>query len=378
MKFNQQRVAILSPGVWQLREAIREITGLEPVRWMPPFQRPDFGCVVGWGLKPSANRARELSQKTDASYIALEDGFIRSIEPGPEQPPLSLVIDRIGVHYDATCSSELEALITRSAYNFDETRLQRAIRGMTSLRENAVSKFNHAPYLTETELGLDPARRAGRVLVIDQTAGDSAIGYGHANATSFIRMLKAARTENRGAEIVVKLHPEVVSGRKKGHLAHVRNDENTKVLRQNVNPWSLIEAVDKVYVVTSQVGVEAILAEREVVCFGAPFYAGWGLTDDRICIERRQAKPTREQLFAAIYFDYSRYVSPTVCREITFEKAVQWIITNQDDANRGPRKRSRKRDIIGRWIRDRFNQQASPRKPTSSLVTVGRSQPILK
>lgn len=359
MELSQQRVAILSPGVWQLREAIREITGLEPVRWMPPFQRPHFGCVVGWGLKPTANRARQLSKKSDASYIALEDGFIRSIEPGPDQPPLSLVVDRMGVHYDATAISELEVLITRSTYNYDESRLTRAARGVQLLRKHAVSKFNHAPYMSETELGLDPARRAGRVLVIDQTAGDAAIGFGHATSTSFVRMLKAARTENRGAEIVVKLHPEVVSGRKRGHLAHVRDDANTTVLRDNVNPWSLIEAVDKVYVVTSQVGLEAILAEREVVCFGAPFYAGWGLTDDRIAVERRSTTPTREQLFAAIYFDYSRYVSPSVCREISFEEAVDWIVTNQDRRSRGPRGLPlSRRKQLGGWFKRQVGLKA--------------------
>lgn len=350
MNHGLQRVAILSPGVWQLRDAIREITGFEPVRWLPPFQRPDFGCVVGWGLKPTSTRARELSIKSDASYIALEDGFIRSIHPGAEQPPLSLVIDRLGVHYDATSPSELESLITRSSYNFDETRLERAKNGLERMRAHAISKFNHAPWLSEEQMGLDPARRAGRVLVIDQTAGDSSISYGLASASSFSDMLTAARSENPGAEIVVKLHPEVVAGRKQGHLAWVADDEDTKVIRNNANPWSLIEAVDKVYVVTSQVGLEALLAERQVVCFGAPFYAGWGLTDDRVAIARRTARPSREQMFAAIYFDYSRYISPLTCREIGFEQALEWIIGECRDNAAGKVLRMRKRDQLSNWF----------------------------
>ena len=142
-------------------------------------------------------------------------------------------------------------------------------------------------------------------------------------------MLDAARRENEGAEVVVKLHPEVVAGRKEGHLAHIDDDGDTRVLRENVNPWSLIEVVDKVYVVTSQMGLEALLGDRQVVCFGAPFYAGWGLTDDRVQITRRAARPSLEQLFAAIYFDYSRYISPTTCREMTFEDAVDWIVSRK-------------------------------------------------
>jgi capsular polysaccharide export protein len=326
MNEQMQRVAILSAGVWQLRDAIHEITGFEPVRWLPPFQRPAFGCVVGWGLKPTSTRARELSIKTDASYIALEDGFIRSVEPGPDEPPLSLVVDRLGVHYDASAVSELEVLITRSAYNQDKARLIRAADGIARLRAQMISKYNHAPCRSETALRLDPSRRHGRVLVIDQTRGDSSIAYGKATAAVFERMLAAARAENPGAEIVVKLHPEVVSGRKKGHLGHVADDADTRVMRDNVNPWVLIEGVDRIYVVTSQMGLEGVMAGREVVCFGAPFYAGWGLTDDRVAIPRRTARPTVEQLFAAIYFDYSRYISPETCREISFEEAVAWLI----------------------------------------------------
>ena len=344
-----QRVAILSAGVWQLRDAIREITGFEPVRWLPPFQRPEFGCVVGWGLKPTSTRARELSIKSDASYIALEDGFIRSIEPGPDEPPLSLVVDRLGVHYDASAPSELEVLIMRSAYNNDEARRRRAASGVERLRSNEISKFNHAPSLNETALGLDPRRREGRVLVIDQTRGDSSITYGCATAASFERMLAAARSENPGAEIVVKLHPEVVSGRKKGHLADVVDDKDTRVVRDNVNPWSLIEAVDKVYVVTSQMGLEGLLARREVVCFGAPFYAGWGLTDDRVAILRRKARPSLEQLFAAIYFDYSRYISPETCREISFEAAVDWLILRKSESSRQRQARWLKRVARSVW-----------------------------
>ena len=168
-------------------------------------------------------------------------------------------------------------------------------------------------------------------------------------------MFDAACVENPGAEIVVKLHPEVVSGRKQGHLAHIRDNADIKVVRDNVNPWSLIEAVDKVYVVTSQVGLEALLAERKVVCFGAPFYAGWGLTDDRVKLDRRHARPTREQLFAAIYFDYSRYVSPVTCHEISFEEAVGWIVNEQRQTLGAKATPTNTSNRIARWLKKRIN-----------------------
>ena len=135
-------------------------------------------------------------------------------------------------HYDSGSPSELEVLITRSAYNRNEARFKRARSALRRLREHRISKFNHALSRTERELGLDPSRRAGRVLVIDQTRGDSSIMYGKASGASFTQMLAAARRENVGAEIIVKLHPEVVSGRKAGHLA----DVDTRVLRETSIP----------------------------------------------------------------------------------------------------------------------------------------------
>ena len=116
MSATADKIAILSPGVWQLRQAIEEITGYEPVRWRS-FKQQNFGCVVGWGLKATSRRARELAARTDKNYLALEDGFIRSIQPGPSEPPLSLIVDRSGVHYDSDSKSDLEELTARSADN---------------------------------------------------------------------------------------------------------------------------------------------------------------------------------------------------------------------------------------------------------------------
>jgi capsular polysaccharide export protein len=341
VKSEQQKIAILSSGIWELRDAIREITRMEPVRWMPPLRQPKFGCVAGWGLKSTTRRARSLASKRDVSFLALEDGFIRSILPGSENAPVSLVADRTGVHYDATASSDLEQLVAASALNHDPERLSRAARGLALLRSKAISKYNHAPHYTAAELGLTNARRRGRVLVVDQTRGDSSIKYGLASSETFRRMLEAAKQENPGADILVKLHPEVVAGRKKGHFVGLR-DQGLHLIEHDVNPWSLIELVDKVYVVTSQLGFEALMAGKQVVCFGVPFYAGWGLTDDRQAVERRRARPTIEQLFAAVYFDYSRYISPESKREISFEQAVALIEEQRNAYRSGQLRRARR------------------------------------
>jgi capsular polysaccharide export protein len=127
--------------------------------------------------------------------------------------------------------------------------------------------------------------------VIDQTAGDMSVTLGGACAESFMAMLRAARAENPQATIYVKTHPEVSSGRKGGYLTQVQDDERTVVLRQAINPLSLIEQMDRVYVVTSTMGFEALLAGKPVTVFGMPWYAGWG--SDRRPAELPAASPGR-------------------------------------------------------------------------------------
>src|SRR3546814_19135396 len=68
--------------------------------------------------------------------------------------------------------------------------------------------------------------------------------------------------------------------------------------------------MDHVYVVTSTMGFEALLAGKPVTCFGLPWYAGWGPTDDRQICNRRAATRSIDELFAAAYFHYTRYIVP--------------------------------------------------------------------
>jgi capsular polysaccharide export protein len=329
-----EQIAVLSPGVWKIRNVVKLLTGCEPVRWMPPLRKPQFGCVAGWGFKHTSQKARHLALRNGVMYIAFEDGFVRSIAPGANHKPISFVVDRSGVYYNAAAPSDLERHIIQRASCTDRTAVSRARAGMHLLRSNKLSKYNHAPHLTKAQMGLDQASNRRRILVVDQTFDDASVTFGLADSTSFNCMLDAAISENSDAEIIIKLHPEVICGRKKGYLAGLA-DDRVNMIYHDVNPWSLIEIVDKVYVVTSQLGLEAIMANRVVVCFGAPFYSGWGLTDDRVRVIRSaNVLPTPEQLFAAVYFDYARYVCHESNTEVTFESAMASLLCSLSSTNR--------------------------------------------
>ncbi len=69
------------------------------------------------------------------------------------------------------------------------------------------------------------------------------------------------------AEIWVKVHPDVLEGKKTGYFADLRATQRVRLIAENVSPQSLLRHVSRVYVVTSQYGFEALLAGKPVTCF---------------------------------------------------------------------------------------------------------------
>jgi hypothetical protein len=64
----------------------------------------------------------------------------------------------------------------------------------------------------------------------------------------------------------------------------------------------------------------------KVTAYGCPFYAGWGLTDDRQPNPRRGRRLSIEALFAGAYLLYPRYFDPRTGREVSFEETVERIL----------------------------------------------------
>jgi capsular polysaccharide export protein len=106
------------------------------------------------------------------------------------------------------------------------------------------------------------------------------------------------------------------------------------VLRQAINPLSLIEQMDRVYVVTSTMGFEALLAGKPVKVFGMPWYAGWGVTDDRQTCARRTRTRSVDELFAAAYFHYTRYLNPVTHQRGTIFDVIDCLVLQRDTADR--------------------------------------------
>ncbi len=297
-----------------------------------PWRERRPAVVVGWGRKTNTRPARTFATRQALRYLTLEDGFLRSVGLGVDgAPAYSVVIDDIGIYYDARQPSRLEQILNGHAVAplpgghtrvdlDDPAVLARARRCIDAIVAARLSKYNVSP-----DRELPPTDRP-RVLVVDQTAGDLAIDHGLASGASFRTMLGTARQENPDAEILIKTHPDVLSGKKRGHFTPADTDSRTRLLTGDINPVHLLQQVNRVYVVTSQLGLEALLTGRPVTCFGAPFYSGWGLTDDRCPVARRQQQRSLEQVFAAAYLDYARYLDPDTGQPCEIERVIEHLV----------------------------------------------------
>ena len=315
-------------------------TGLLRNRLLPVFLNGPVGIAasflgreddvqIGWGRKPSGRRACKRAAVRGQRFLLLEDGFLRSLHPGRRSPSCSLVVDDLGIYYDATQPSRLEALIARPLI---ASELARAHRLIHRWREAGVSKYNYAPM----PAALPPQPY---VLVVDQTANDASVQYGQADAKSFSRMLDEAIARYPDCCVVVKEHPEVKLGRKRGYLTSLLDSGGyTQVLRlrDDVHVVPLLKQATAVFTVTSQVGFEALLYGLPVHTFGMPFYAGWGLTEDALPPPSRRKPVPLEQLAFAALVRYTRYVLPHTGDRCEAEDAIEHVEMQRRLAMRFP------------------------------------------
>lgn len=260
--------------------------------------------VVVWGYSPYAPRGETVVEATDAHLVRVEDAFLRSLHPGRSgEAPLGLVIDRRGIYFDATKPSDLEHILATTT--FDDTALLNRARDVTARIADAhLSKYS----ASDPDL---PAPAPGYVLLIDQTRGDASITLGQATVDSFAEALTWAREDHPDAHIVIKTHPETRDGHRPGHFSADKLPPNVSLDDRPISLWRMFEGARAVYTVTSQAGFEAILAGHRPVTFGVPFYAGWGLTDDRRPTPaRRQRTLTRAQLVAGALLLYPTWYDP--------------------------------------------------------------------
>ena len=344
-----------------------------------PGRRRDVDALLAWGRRPSARRVERLAQRWQLPVWHLEDGLLRSLAKGRDHPPLALLVDDLGVHFDATRPSRLEQRIAAPLAP-EQRRRARQIRQLwCDLR---LSKLNPAQE--------SPAPDQPFVLVVDQSAGDRSIALGQAGPQRFQQMLQEALRDHPDCTVVVKVHPDVIRGRARGHF-HRRDLQHPRIqlCADGLHPAALLEQATAVYVVTSQMGFEALLWGKPVHCFGMPFYAGWGLTSDRLpAPSRRRPGIELEAVVHAALVAGTRCVDPHQHRPCSIEELMQAIGLQRQHQAGGPtrveafgftpwKQPSLRRFLAGRAVRFRWARSLPGRRAEAVAVWGRRARPRL-
>lgn len=264
--------------------------------------------VLIWAGK-ATDKVVEQCTKLGVPLIRMEDGFLRSVGLGVDYHyPFSLALDDCGIYYDPARPSRMTHILAEIKQHPDLPRLlERSDKLLNLIVENGLSKYN-TPSDPEVVKKLQKLpRNKPVVLVPGQVDGDASVKRGGGLIQSNEQLLKAVRKNCPKALIVYKVHPDVVSGMKKGRISNETQKACTDLILTSGSLNDYWPYVDEVHTLTSLSGFEALLRGKRVVTYGKPFYAGWGLTTDEAFESQRKSVLTLKELIAGVMILYPNY-----------------------------------------------------------------------
>ncbi len=262
----------------------------------------DSSAIFIWGKK-EFKEVEEYALKHEVPIYRVEDGFIRSIALGSDlTQPYSLVADKRGIYFDPSQESDLEHILNFHTFTSQEIKRARIIRDY--IVKCKLSKYNSCK---TQKLDIPKDKRV--VFVPGQVEDDASIRFGGGGMTN-IELLKKVRLNSKDSYIIFKPHPDVVAKNRIGEVARKEALKYCDLVVENISIDSILYYADEVHTITSLVGFEALLRGKRVYTYGMPFYAGWGLTEDFLSCSRRKRRLSLDELTAAAYILYPRYIDP--------------------------------------------------------------------
>ena len=233
------------------------------------------------------------------------------------------MFDAQDMYFNARSPTDLEDILRTYDFAKNPDLLVRARNAIDLILSIGLSKYNAAPP-ADIEQVYGP-KTGTRILVVGQVERDASIEYGCDPRMTNNDLVWLARRENPDAQIIYKPHPDVMQG-----LAGTLSDpekvrDAAQILEEDIASADALQSIDHVYSITSLAGFEALLRGIKVTTAGCPFYSGWGLTDDRQANPRRGRKLTVEEVFAASYILYAKYVDPQRKVRIEIEDAISLL-----------------------------------------------------
>lgn len=237
--------------------------------------------LLCWSSK-LARLSNEIHTPEDINILHMEDGFIRSKGLGAHLTPAqSLVIDRQGIYYDPNQPSDLETFLNTHSFNNNERERAQNLRAI--ILKKQLNKYN----LENSTLSIPPSDQE-TILVPGQVEDDASIFKGTGPVKTNLELLKQVRTDFSDARIIYKPHPDVELAHRQGAISEDHAYAFADLIIREGTIDQLVPFIDRVATMTSLLGFEALLRNVPVTTYGAPFYAGWGLTTDNYGVKFRR------------------------------------------------------------------------------------------
>jgi capsular polysaccharide export protein len=277
-------------------------------------------CVI-WGMSEPSHLITFLKKKNIPLW-RLEDGFIRSCGLGVHFVlPYSLCLDKTGMYFDATRPSDLENILQNITLTAEQKDYARQL--IVSIKAKRITKYNGPN--TNLAPTLYGAKTARRILVVGQVESDASIIFGCEKKITNNQLVHLAAKENPDAQIIYKIHPDVLA-QKREKLSEPDDVKNIAwIVDKEMSIDDALTGVDRLYTISSLFGFESLLRGVAVTAVGAPFYSGWGLTDDRQNTARRTRKLSLEEVFYAAYVLYPRYFNPYSGEGVSIEGVIKIV-----------------------------------------------------
>lgn len=305
---NQGRWLCVVARRWKrvvLQEYLRGATHLRFCTRLPRSSRAyrEVDHLLVWGRQTTIPNELRVAHP-HLNVVTAEDGFISSRGLGLTGSfYYSLLLDRLGVHYDAQAPSQLQQLLNQHPLTTADEQLGQEL--VAFIREHRLSKCNLTQQALEATAA--PPRHRTTILAVGQVEGDQALRRSLSPIRSNKALLQAIREQHPQAWIVYRPHPnDVRKGYLRGNRAYLWHQHCDQLACDgDISHW--IDAVDAVHVISSTAGFEALIRGKPVHTYGTPAYAGWGLTTDWADQPGRERRLNLDQLAAIMLGHYPRY-----------------------------------------------------------------------
>lgn len=289
--------------------------------WSP---LPDYGLVLSQRDSPQFRKVIEFCLARGLPLVFAEVGLFGAIASHKDSSReksasrvFSWVLDTGGFFYDCLSPSSAIQNLENPGWLPSAQGLDESVRQLEIIKQVGLTKYNYY----QKPFNFSVPRSS--VLLIDQKLGDASIRKGQSDSSTFRQMVSHALQHFDG-KIFVKMHPDSeFSG--SAIKATLPRDKKIVRISPSISIVDTLNHFSRISTVTSQVGFEAAIRGANVSVFGAPFYAGWGFTDDQREGFSRGVERSISEVYYSVGIEKTFYVDPENGKNLSFDESLRYI-----------------------------------------------------